>query len=188
MSYLIITIAIIIAIFLFSIIIISVLSINILKSIKSSIDTYILNINNKFDLFIKSVKNFILICKPHIKYEDNLFIELETQIDLLNKAKSICKKANAKQIIDNNINSILELSEAYTSLSNSEDFINSKNNIIKINEEFNKDITIYNEYVTKYNIRLEKFPYKIFKNILNYKQLELFIPKKQKEKSIEIDM
>ena len=188
MSYLIISIAIIIAIFLLSIIIISFFSINVLNIIKNNIQTSTLNVNSKIDLFVKSVKNFVLICKQYIKYEENLFIELENQIDLLTKSKSIPKKANSKQIIDNNINSILELSEAYTALSNSEDFINSKNNIIKIIEDLNKDISIYNEYVTKYNIRLEKFPYKILKSIFNYKKLENFIPKKQKEKSIEIDI
>ena len=188
MSYLIITIAIIIAIFLLSIIIISVCTINVLNIIKNNIQTSLLNVNAKLDLFVKSIKNFILICKPHIKYEENLFIELENQIDLLTKSKSISKKANSKQIIDNNINSIFDLAEAYTTLSNLEDFINSKNNIIQINKELNNEITIYNEYVTKYNIRLEKFPYKILKSIFNYKQLENFIPKKQKEKSIEIDI
>lgn len=184
MLYLIITIVAFFIIFS----IISLCTYSNLNSLQANIENSNLYINNKLNLFIKSLEQLILISKNDMEYEKEIFIEMEKQIKILLSTDSILQKANSKQAICDNINSIFDLSEAYLQLSTSNEFIKIKNDLIQLTKTLDNEIDIYNDYVAKYNKKINKFPYKLIIKLFNFEKKDLFTPIKQKEKSIQLDI
>lgn len=187
MLYLIST-AIAVILFFIVIFIVSLYTYNSLNSLKINIKNSHLNINTKLNSFIKSVEELILISKNNIKYEEEIFIQIQKENELLLTTNSVVKIATSKQIISNNINSIFDLAEAYSLLSSSDKFNKVKNNLMKLDKELENEVDIYNEYVRTYNNKLARFPFKLISKLFKFEKKELFIPQKQKEKSIEIDI
>ena len=149
---------------------------NTVKQSESTIDVYL---NQRFDL----IPNLVECVKGYTNHEKAVLeniTELRTQY--LNSNKNL-KKAEE---LNNSINGVLAVAEAYPELKASEQFLNLQNNLTKIESQLQAARRIFNNEVTKYNTTIETIPTNLVASHFGFKKEELFQIEEFKRNNIQI--
>ena len=152
---------------------------NKVKQAESGIDVYL---NQRFDL----IPNLVECVKGYSKHEKEIFeniVNLRTQY-MKNK------NTNLKQAeeLNNGINKIIAVAENYPELKASEQYLNLQKNLSKIESQLQAARRIYNNEVTKYNIKITTVPTNIIANLFGFKEVDLFTIEEYKKENIQINL
>ena len=132
---------------------------NQVKQAKSGIDIYL---NQRFDL----IPNLVECVKGYTNHEKDV-IETVTNMrtNYLNGTKKNIKTAEK---LNNSMNKLIAVAENYPELKANEQFLNLQKNLTKIESQLQAARRIYNNEVTKYNIKVTTIPSNIIMISHNY--------------------
>lgn len=150
---------------------------NQVKQAKSGIDIYL---NQRFDL----IPNLVECVKGYMKHEKDV-IESVTSMrtTYLKEAKNNIKVA---ENLNNSMNKLIAVAEAYPELKASEQFLNLQKNLTKIESQLQAARRIYNNEVTSYNIKITTIPSNIIASICGFKEENLFEIEEFKKENVNI--
>lgn len=142
-----------------------------------------------------NIKNILYIlptlintAKEEIKYEDEIFNNLESAKTLFNNSNNDIKSlSTCYSILSDNLSSLFSISEAYSVISSSEKFNTAKNEINAILPNIEEIKNNYNNQVNLFNDSIKKFPKNFIAKILKSKPMQEF-DKKDLNNKINLDI
>lgn len=134
-----------------------------IKQAKSGIDVYL---TQRFDL----IPNLVECVKSYATYEQTIFKSITKARTQYMQTKSL----KDGEIVNQQCNTILGMSEKYPKLKSNEQFLNLQKNLTKMESQLQAARRIYNSEVTCYNIKLNSFPTSFIGHALNLKDEDLF--------------
>ncbi|MBO5179258.1 MAG: LemA family protein [Clostridia bacterium] len=136
---------------------------NNVKNSKSLIEVYL---QQRFDL----IPNLVEVAKGYVKHES----EVLQNIANLRSSYNATKDSNAMQQLNAEYNNLIGVIEAHPDLKASELFLKLQKALDKTESELQAARRIYNIDVTKYNTRINMFPFNAFAKMFGFKEETLF--------------
>lgn len=152
---------------------------NQVKQAKSGIDIYL---NQRFDL----IPNLVECVKGYTNHEKDV-IETVTNMRT-NYLKGTKKNIKTAEKLNNSMNKLIAVAENYPELKANEQFLNLQKNLTKIESQLQAARRIYNNEVTKYNIKVTTIPSNIVAGICGFKEESLFEIEEFKKENIDINL
>lgn len=147
------------------------------KQSKSGIDVYL---QQRFDL----IPNLVNTVKGYMNYEKETFENITKLRNQYNETKDI----KVSEELYNQINKILAVAENYPDLKASEQFLNLQKNLSKIESQLQAARRLYNNDVTKYNIKISVIPYNIIAMLFGFNEEYLFQIDENANQNISVDL
>ena len=144
---------------------------------QSGIDVYL---NQRFDL----IPNLVECVKAYSKHESEIFENIANLRTIYNENKNL---DNASKL-NNTLNKLLAIAEAYPDLKASEQFLNLQHNLVKIESQLQAARRIYNNDVTNYNTKIQSVPSNIIASLFGFKAAELFQIEEYKKENINVEL
>ena len=144
---------------------------------QSGIDVYL---NQRFDL----IPNLVECVKAYSKHESEIFENIAKLRTIYNENKNL---DNASKL-NNTLNKLLAIAEAYQDLKASEQFLNLQHNLVKIESQLQAARRIYNNDVTNYNTKIQSVPSNIIASLFGFKAAELFQIEEYKKENINVEL
>lgn len=148
---------------------------NNVKKSKSGIDVYL---QQRFDL----IPNLVEVTKQYMNYESDILEKIAKLRTEYNKNKD----TNASNELNNQYKSIMAVVENYPELKANEQFLKLQKALIKIESQLQAARRIYNNDVTKYNIKISTFPNNLIAKMFGFKEKELF--ELEGERTVKIEL
>jgi LemA protein len=146
---------------------------NRLIMLKNNIDKSFVNIDVLLKQRADEIPNLIKVVKESMKYEDGLLTKLtDMRIRFLNATHTNDKIELSNQM-QNELKSILAISENYPDLKTNQNFQLLQNRVSQIEDAIADRREFYNESVNMYNIGIGEFPNFILAKIMLYTRREL---------------
>ena len=170
---------IIIVIFLFAYILCTYNSLirkrNKVRQSASAIDVYL---TQRFEL----IPNLVECVKGYVKYEQEMF---ET---IAKMRESYFQNKNLKdgEILNNECNKIIAISENYPELKASEQFLELQKKLSKMESQLQAARRIYNSEVNVYNNEVQTFPSNIMAKLFNFKEEIYFQAEEQAKNNVAL--
>ena len=130
---------------------------------KSSIDVYL---QQRFDL----IPNLVECVKQYSKYEKETF----TEITNLRASYTENKDLETGRKLNNSLNNLIAVAEAYPELKADEQFLNLQKNLAKMEDQLQAARRLYNIDVTSINGLIQSFPSNLIANMFEFKAEQLF--------------
>ena len=137
------------------------------------IDVYL---QQRFDL----IPNLVEVTKGYIKHESELLQNIANLRSSYNKTKDY----EAMQQLNNEYTNLMGVIEAHPELKASELFLKLQKALDKTESELQAARRIFNLDVTKYNTRINMFPFNMFAKMFGFKEETLF----QAESDARVDV
>ena len=150
---------------------------NKVKQSESGIDVYL---NQRFDL----IPNLVECVKSYCKYEKETLDNIIKSRKEYNENKDLVE---AKKL-NNEMNNIIALAEAYPDLKANEQYLNLQKNLSKIESQLQAARRIYNNDVTIYNTKIYSIPNNIMAKLFGFKEFELFQIEEYKRENIKMNI
>lgn len=148
---------------------------NNVKKSKSGIDVYL---QQRFDL----IPNLVEVTKQYMNYESDILEKIAKLRTEYNKNKD----TNASNELNNQYKSIMAVVENYPELKANEQFLKLQKALIKIESQLQAARRIYNNDVTKYNVKISTFPNNLIAKMFGFKEKELF--ELEGERTVKIEL
>lgn len=148
---------------------------NNIKNSKALIDVYL---QKRFDL----IPNLLEVTKGYARHEK----ELLENITMLRNSYKTNKDEDSMQQLNSEYTALMGIIETYPELKSSELFLKTQKSLAKIESELEAARRMYNLDVTKYNTRINTFPFNFFAKDFKLKEEKLFTF--EDEKNIDIKM
>lgn len=149
---------------------------NKVKQSESGIDIYL---NQRFDL----IPNLIDCVKGYTKHESGVLENITKMRSEYLKDKHSLKKA---QDLNNSINNVLVLAEAYPELKANGQYLNLQKSLERIESQLQSARRTYNYDVTVYNTKIETIPTNLIANMFGMKKAPLFQIEEYKKTNIDV--
>ncbi|MBR4110260.1 MAG: LemA family protein [Clostridia bacterium] len=146
---------------------------NNVKNSKSLIDVYL---QQRFDL----IPNLVEVTKGYIQHES----ELLQNIANLRSSYNTNKDSDSIRKLNNEYTNLIGVIEAHPELKASDLFLKLQKTLDKTESELQAARRIYNMDVTKYNTRINMFPFNIFAKMFGFSEETLF----QAESDASVDV
>lgn len=147
------------------------------KQSKSGIDVYL---QQRFDL----IPNLVNTVKGYMNYEKETFENITKLRNQYNETKDI----KVSEELYNQINKILAVAENYPDLKASEQFLNLQKNLSKVESQLQAARRLYNNDVTKYNIKISVIPYNIIAMLFGFNEEYLFQIDENANQNISVNL
>lgn len=147
------------------------------KQSKSGINIYL---QQRFDL----IPNLVNTVKGYMNYEKETFENITKLRNQYNETKDI----KVSEELYTQINKILAVAENYPDLKASEQFLNLQKNLSKIESQLQAARRLYNNDVTKYNIKISVIPYNIIAMLFGFNEEYLFQIDQNANQNISVDL
>jgi len=131
---------------------------------RSGIDVYL---QQRFDL----IPNLVEVTKGYMQYENEVLEKITELRTSFNKNKDTGSMVE----LNHRYNNIIANVENYPELKASEQFLKLQKSLIKVESELQAARRIYNNDVTRYNTKINIFPYNIIASMFSFKEMELFV-------------
>lgn len=152
---------------------------NQVKQAKSGIDIYL---NQRFDL----IPNLVECVKGYMKHEKDIIENVSNmRASYMQGAKNNIKVA---ENLNNSMNKLIAVAEAYPELKASEQFLNLQRNLTKIESQLQAARRIYNNEVTNYNTKISTVPTNIIASMFAFKEADLFQIEEYKKENINVKL
>lgn len=148
---------------------------NNVKKSKSGIDVYL---QQRFDL----IPNLVEVTKQYMNYESDILEKIAKLRTEYNKNKD----TNASNELNNQYKTIMAVVENYPELKANEQFLKLQKALIKIESQLQAARRIYNNDVTKYNVKISTFPNNLIAKMFGFKEKELF--ELEGERTVKIEL
>lgn len=148
---------------------------NKIKQAASGIDVYL---TQRFEL----IPNLVECVKGYVKHEQETFEKIATM------RENYLRNKNLKdgEILNNECNKIMAISENYPELKASEQFLELQKKLSKMESQLQAARRIYNAEVNVYNNKVQMFPSNIIANLFNFKEEEFFEAEEQAKNNVAL--
>ncbi|MGM9882271.1 MAG: LemA family protein [Bacilli bacterium] len=151
---------------------------NVVKRAKAQIDVVL---NKRFDL----IPNIVNCVKGYAKYESDTLEDVVKARNTYKNGNHSLKDANE---VNNKLNQVIALAEAYPDLKANTEFNNLQQELSNIEDEIANYRKAFNNAVTSYNTMIESVPTNIIAGLFNFKQMELFRLEEDKKSDVKIEL
>lgn len=148
---------------------------NKIKQAASGIDVYL---TQRFEL----IPNLVECVKGYVKYEEKIFEEIAKMRENYFKNKNL----KDGEILNNECNKIIAISENYPELKASEQFLELQKKLSKMESQLQAARRIYNSEVNIYNNAVQIFPSNLMAKLFNFKEEEFFQSEEQAKNNISL--
>ena len=148
---------------------------NKVKQAASGIDVYL---TQRFDL----IPNLVECVKGYAKHEQKIFEKIAEMRENYFKNKNL----KDGEILNNECNKIIALSENYPELKASEQFLELQKKLSKMESQLQAARRIYNSEVNIYNNAVQTFPSNIMAKLFNFKEEEYFQAEEQVKNNVSL--
>lgn len=124
--------------------------------------------------------------KEAMEYEEELLTELTEAREQAERAETPTEQANADQQIRNSMAAFRARVEDYPELRAQENLQQFQERISDIESQISDRREFYNEAVTRYNTRIEQFPYVIFARQFGFDERELFTATEEEKQDVDV--
>ena len=148
---------------------------NKVRQAASAIDVYL---TERFDL----IPNLVECVKGYAKHEKEIFITITKM------RENYYQKRQLKdgEILNNEFNKIIAVSENYPELKASEQFLQLQKKLAKIESQLQAARRIYNGEVNVYNNKVQTFPNNILAGLFNFREVEYFEAEYEAKSNIKV--
>ena len=126
------------------------------------------------DIFLKQrfdlIPNLVETVKGYMKHEEGLLTKVTELRNTYNSSSDIL----TGEELNNNVNKILAIAESYPELKANESFNILQTKLIDIENKLEDTRIIFNNRVTKYNIKIKTVPSNIVASMFGFKEERLF--------------
>lgn len=127
-------------------------------------------LQRRFDL----IPNLVETVKGYAAHEQGVLENVAAARSGYMNAKTTEEKLNADNMLTETLKSLFAVSENYPELKANQNFANLQNELSETENKVTYARQFYNDSVTIYNTRLQKFPTNIIGNMLGFKPETLF--------------
>lgn len=142
----------------------------------SGIDVYL---TQRFDL----IPNLVECVKGYMKHEERVF----QNIAQLREKYYHDRNLKEGEVLNNQFNEILAISENYPELKANEQFLNLQKKLEKMESQLQAARRIYNVEVNTYNNSVQMFPNNLVAKIFNFKLEEFFEAEEEVKNNVKVD-
>lgn len=179
--YIIILIAILIIIYVFTLYNSFVKLNNKVKEAFSTMDIYL---KKRWDL----IPNIVEIVKGYAKHEKDTLKEIVELRNSVYDKMTAEEKIKTNEQLSSSINKVLVLTEAYPNLKANENFKDLSNQLAKVEDEIANSRKYYNAVVRIYNNKVEMFPNNIFATLFGYCPKTMFEASTNEKENVNITL
>lgn len=179
--YIIILIAILIIIYVFTLYNSFVKLNNKVKEAFSTMDIYL---KKRWDL----IPNIVEIVKGYAKHEKDTLKEIVELRNSVYDKMTAEEKIKTNEQLSSSINKVLVLTEAYPNLKANENFKDLSNQLAKVEDEIANSRKYYNAVVMIYNNKVEMFPNNIFATLFGYCPKTMFEASTNEKENVNIKL
>ena len=148
---------------------------NKIKQAASGIDVYL---TQRFEL----IPNLVECVKGYVKHEQKIFEEISKMRENYFKNKNL----KDGEILNNEFNKIIAISENYPELKASEQFLELQKKLSKMESQLQAARRIYNSEVNIYNDAVQTFPSNLMAKLFNFKPEEYFQAEEEAKNNVVI--
>lgn len=124
--------------------------------------------------------------KEAMEYEEELLTDLTEAREQAERAETPTEQANADQQIRSSMASFRARVEEYPELRAQENLKQFQGRISDLESQISDRREFYNEAVTRYNTRIEQFPYVIFARQFGFDERELFTATEEEKQDVDV--
>lgn len=179
--YIIIAIAVLIIIYVFTLYNNFVKLNNKVKEAFSTMDVYL---KKRWDL----IPNIVETVKGYAKHEKDTLKEIVNLRNSVYDSMSNDEKIKTNEKLSNGINKIMALVEEYPDLKANENFKDLSNQLAKVEEDIANSRKYYNGVIRMYNDKVEMFPSNIFARLFGYKSKAMFEVNANERENIKVEL
>jgi len=179
--YIIILIAILIIIYVFTLYNSFVKLNNKVKEAFSTMDIYL---KKRWDL----IPNIVEIVKGYAKHEKDTLKEIVELRNSVYDKMTAEEKIKTNEQLSSSINKVRVLTEAYPNLKANENFKDLSNQLAKVEDEIANSRKYYNAVVRIYNNKVELFPNNIFATLFGYCPKTMFEASTNEKENVNIKL
>ena len=121
---------------------------------------------------INIIPNLVEVSKKYAIYEKDLFTSIVELRQKLINSESSNENIQNDLMLNNDLDKLFVLAEAYPELKVNETFINLQNQIVEIEEKIAVYRQFYNDTVMLYNRFIQTFPHNLIVSLFGYKEIE----------------
>jgi LemA protein len=133
------------------------------------------------------IPNLINTVKGYVKHEQGLLTSLTKARTSLLKATTLEEKAKSTNQMSETLKSLFAVAENYPNLKANENFMMLQEELAGTESKIAYSRQFYNDSVMTFNIKIEKFPNKIFAKQLGFAQKEFFKATPQERHTVKVD-
>ncbi len=148
---------------------------NKVKQAASGIDVYL---TQRFEL----IPNLVECVKGYAEHEKEIFEEISKMREKYLKNKNL----KDGEILNNECNKIIAISENYPELKANEQFLELQKKLSKMESQLQAARRIYNSEVNVYNNKVQTFPSNIMASLFNFKEEEYFQAEQEATNNIKL--
>ena len=147
---------------------------NNLVASKLKVDNSLTVLNKSIEKILNIVSNILNTSKKYLKYEQDIITKISNTVKNYSSCDDLVKKSDAYALINNDLNSLFTLIEAYPELKEDKNFIKDKQYFTDLENECLKLTKIYNNDVQMYNNSVNSFPGNIVAKIFGFNKKDFF--------------
>lgn len=124
--------------------------------------------------------------KETMEFEEELLTQLTRAREQVEKAETPKEQANADKQVKQAMSEFNARFEAYPDLKSQKNMMQFQERISDIENQIADRREFYNESVTRYNTRIEQFPYVVIAQQLGYEDRELFEASEEEKQDVNV--
>lgn len=140
-------------------------------------------LKRRFDL----IPNLVETVKGYAKHEKETFKMVTEARNMMSKAKTIGKKAEADNLLSGALKSLFAVAEAYPQLKANENFMMLQEELSGTENKIAYSRQFYNDTVLRYNNKIQMFPSNIIAGMFNFKENEFFETVEGEKKPVKVN-
>lgn len=154
---------------------------NLVKEAFSTMDIYL---KKRWDL----IPNLVEIVKGYAKHEKETIEKITALRANTYENMSMDKKINVNEQLTQNLSQIMIISENYSELKASQNFIELSRNLTKIEDEIANSRKYYNGTVRKFNDKIQMFPSNIVASLFRFHSINMFETNTVEKNKVKVDL
>ncbi|MBW3020125.1 LemA family protein [Candidatus Woesearchaeota archaeon] len=133
------------------------------------------------------IPNLISTVKGYMKHEREVLENITKARASIMKTSSIEGKSKASGQLTDALKSLFAVSENYPQLKANENFLQLQEEITGTENKISYSRQHYNDMVTLFNTKIQKFPNNVFAGILKFSEEKLFETPKEERKNVKVE-
>lgn len=134
------------------------------------------------------IPSLVSVVKGYAKHESQTLSEVAQARNLAQKAHGSEQQIKEENMLSRGITNLFAIVERYPELKADKQFISLQQELIKIEEEIANTRKEYNEFVRRFNNRVQTFPTHIIAKIFKFKKRDMFVASVIERENVKVDM
>ena len=154
---------------------------NLVKEAFSTMDVYL---KKRWDL----VPNLVEVVKNYTEYEKETIEKITKLRTSTYENMTMDKKINVNEELTQDLSVIMAVSENYSDLKASENFMELSQDLTKVEDEIANSRKYYNGSVRNYNNKIQMFPSNIIAKIFGFRLANMFETNTEEKNNVKVEL